>query len=139
MSANVNPVTTALKTAIGQGTKFRLVQSTEDPHQVTLEVSGGVSKTSLTLPFTWINSSDKAGEGAISGFVWESNNFTASILASAVESLPAESAPQFAVNTSLWTTGGLLITGTWSVKKGRAKEGTPNNRTFLLDCGVLDG
>ena len=139
MSANANQVMTALKMAIAQGTKFRLVQGTANPREITLEVSGGVSKTSLTLPFAWINSSDKAGEGAISGFVWDSNNFTAGILVSAVESLPDEAAPQFAVNTSLWATGGLLLTGDWMVKKGRAKEGTPNHRIFLIDGGVLEG
>ncbi len=138
MSTNTNPVMVALKTAIGQGTKFRLVQSAENSHQVTLEVSGGVSKTSLTLPFNWINSSDKVGDGAINGFVWESNSYTAGILVSAVEGLPDEASPQFLVNSSLWTTGGLILSGTWTVKKGRAKEGTPNNRVFLLDCGVVE-
>lgn len=136
---STNPVMVALKTAIGQGTKFRLVQSAENPHEVTLEVSGGVSKTSLVLPFNWINSNDKAGEEAIKGFVWESNSYTAGILVSAVEGLPEEADPQFLVNTSLWLTGGLILSGAWTVKRGRAKDGVPNYRIFLLDCGVLEG
>lgn len=144
MTANANPVMTALKTAISQGTKFRLCQHIDNPHQITLEVSGGVSKTSLVLPFNWISafstpeaSSDKASD--ISGFVWESNTYTAGLLVSAVEGLPEEADPQFLVNTSLWITGGLILSGAWTIKKGRTKEGVPNHRIFMVDCGILEG
>lgn len=128
-----NAVMMALKSAIGQGTRFTLTQGS-DPHVVVLEVTGGVASTSLKLPFNWIKDND---EPDVSGFKWESNAYTAGLLVSAVEGMPEDADPQILVNTSLWSGGGLVLSGEWEVKKGRAKEGKKHFRNFMFDCAVL--
>lgn len=129
-----NPVMKALKGAIVQGTKFTLTQQADNPNVVLLEVTGGVSSVSLKLPFNWVTGDEAT---MVSGFKWESNSFTAGILVSACEGMPEEAAPQIIVNTSLWDGGGLILSGEWETKKGRAKEGTPHYRNFMLDAGVV--
>lgn len=129
-----HPVMLALKGAIGQGTKFSLTQQSASPHVVLLEIKGVVSSVSLNLPFNWISGKDESKN--ISDFEWESSSYTAGILVSAVEAMPEEACPQILLNTSLWDGGGLILSGEWETKRGRAKEPKKHYRIFMLDAGV---
>lgn len=124
-----NPVMQALKGAVVQGNKFTLTQQA-NPAKVLLAVTGGVSSVSLQLAF------ESVGDDPVSSFKWDSNSYTAKLLESAVEGMPDEAEPKFVVNTSLWDGGGLVLSGSWETKKGRAKEGKKHDRTFMIDAGV---
>lgn len=126
----MNELTQALKDTVGKGTSFTLTQ-VGDEKEVTLSVVGGIASVTLKIPF------GLDGPESCNGWTWKSNAVTAGFLRSAIAGMPDEASPRIVINTNDWDSGGLVLVGEWSVKRGRAKEGTPHYCSFLLDCGVL--
>lgn len=126
-----NPMMVALMDAVKQGSKFSLTQKN---NTIVLEVTGGFSSISLTLPFSHLTGHQE--NDTIKDFTWKSNSYTAGLLVSAVEGMPEEAAPSFVLNTSLWDGGGLVLHGNWETARRRAKTSKVHDRYFLVDAGV---